>query len=195
MTGSPPSRDYVWMAGHWNSEGGQWKWAAGHWDLPPSRSAVWISGHWIQGGTGWVWMNGAWNVAEVPQSPDAPPAPPAQNTVQAGGQGVPMPSSPAPDVEGMYAPEGQVPVAYQGQTETDYPPIDYSEGYPGYYWTGAAWAWGFYPGPISVGFGWGQRYGGSGRGYYHGGYFHGSHGSYVHGRAGGNGHTSGGHWH
>jgi hypothetical protein len=179
--GSPPSRDYVWMAGHWNSEEGKWKWAAGHWDLPPNRSAVWVPGHWIQGSSGWVWTNGAWNVGEAPQSPDAPPAPPGQNPDQAVGQGVPMPSSPAPDVQGLYSPQGQAPVAYQGETAVDYPPIDYSVGYPGYYWNGAAWAWGFYPGPFSFGLGWGPRFGGWGRGYYHGGYGHGGHPGSFHG--------------
>jgi hypothetical protein len=177
--GPPPSQGHVWMAGHWNSEGGQWKWVAGHWDLPPSRSAVWVAGHWVQGNSGWVWMNGAWNVAEVPQSPDAPPMPPGQN-------GVPSPTTPAPSVQGMYSPQGtyapgQVPVAYQGETVTDYPAIDYSYSYPGYYWDGAAWAWGFYPGvSLGLGWGWGPRFGGWG--YYHGGgYGHWGHGGYAHG--------------
>jgi hypothetical protein len=193
MVGAPPSRDYVWMSGHWNSEAGQWKWEAGHWDLPPNRNAVWVAGHWIQGSTGWTWMNGAWNVAEVPQSPSAPPMPPGQNVAQGGAQGVPMPSGPAPDVEGQYAPGGQVPVAYQGQTETDYPPADYSVSYPGYsypgyYWNGDAWAWGFYPGPFAVGFGWGPRFGGFGGGYYRGGYFRGARGGFVRGAAHAAGH-------
>src|ERR1035438_4131792 len=57
----------------------------------------------------------------------------------------PMPSAPAPYVAEQYGPNGQVPTIYQAPTETYYPPIDYSATYPGYYWDGAAWAWGVYP--------------------------------------------------
>jgi hypothetical protein len=195
MAGPPPSSGHVWMAGHWNSENGQWKWVAGHWDLPPSRSAVWVPGHWMQGSGGWAWVNGAWNVAEVPQSPDAPPLPPgegaAQNANQAqGGQGMPMPSSPAPNVAGQYqyAPGTQVPAIYQQPTDTYYPP-DYSVAYPGYYWDGAAWGWGFYPG-FALGLGW------WGPGWGHGGFVRGSGFGHHAGFAGhvGAGHSSGGHF-
>jgi len=200
MMGPAPSHDHVWMSGHWNSEGGQWKWVAGHWDLPPSRSAIWVAGHWIQGSGGWEWMNGAWNVAEAPQSPSAPPTPPGQDV----SQGAPMPSTPAPNVQGeYYAPDGQVPVADQGAMVTDYGPVDYSVVSPGYYWTGDAWAWGIYPGLFYYGVGWGPGYFGGGRGYFGGGrgYFRGSRG-YVRGGygAGGRGfshgfsHAGGGHF-
>ena len=204
MAGPPPSAGHIWMAGHWNSEGGQWKWVAGHWDLPPSRSAIWVPGHWIQASSGWSWVNGAWNVSEAPQSPAAPPQPPgeasAQNSYQAPGQGMPMPSSPAPNVAGQYqyqyTPGMQPDAVYQQPTETYYPP-DYSVSYPGYYWDGAAWGWGFYPG-FALGFGWwGPGYGyGRGWGYGHGGYSHGGYhhaGGYAgHGVAGG--HAGGGHF-
>jgi hypothetical protein len=199
--GPPPSPGHVWMAGHWNSEGGQWRWVAGHWDLPPTRSSIWVPGHWIQGGSGWAWVNGAWNVAEVPQSPATPPQPPSapgQNATQAsaqGGQAVPMPSTPAPNVAGQYAPGGQVPVAYQQPTETDYAPIyyDYAVTYPGYYWNGGAWGWGVYPG-FAVGLGWwGPGYWGWGRGGWgHGGWGRGGWGHGGWGR-GGWGHNGWGH--
>ena len=174
MMGQAPSAEYVWMSGHWDTEGGQWKWVAAHWDLPPSRSAVWVAGHWVQGGSGWVWVNGAWNVAQAPQSPNAPPMPPGQGSVgQAPGQGVPMPSTPAPNVSGQYSqyPQvGQVPVIDQPAVVTDYAPIDYSVDYPGYYWGGDAWAWGIYPGAF-FGWGWGPGYyGRGGWGYGRGGY-------------------------
>jgi hypothetical protein len=185
--GPAPSQGHVWMAGHWNSENGQWKWVAGHWELPPSRSAVWVPGHWIQGGSGWVWVNGAWNVAEAPQSSEAPPQPPGVN----GQPGVPTPSSPAPNVAGQYqyAPGGQPTDAYQAPADSYYYSPDYA--YPGYYWDGSAWAWGFWPG-FALGLGWwGPGWGG---GYYHGGY----HGGYHHagGFAGhvGAGHSGGGHF-
>ena len=188
MMGPPPSPAHVWMSGHWNSEGGQWKWVAGHWDLPPSRSAIWVSGHWIQGNTGWVWVNGAWNIAEDPQSSETPPQPPGQAPAQ-GGQAIPMPSSPAPNVAGQYAPGTQVPVIDQPPTVTYYPPVDYSASYPGYYWTGDAWAWGLYP-ALAFGLGWwGPGYVGWG----HGGW---AHGHFARGFAGhaGVSHIGGGHW-
>jgi len=209
MMGPPPSPAYVWMAGHWDSEGGQWKWAAGHWDLPPTRSAVWVSGHWIQGSGGWVWVNGAWNVAEAPQSPSMAPQPPGQspaspgqNAYQApaqGGQAVPMPSTPGPNVAGQYAPGGQVPVIYQQPMETDYPPIDYGTAYPSYYWNGDAWGWGIYP---AFGFGlgwwgpgyWGWGHGGRGFGHGHGGWGHGGGRVGFGGHAGASFHGGGGHW-
>lgn len=199
MMGPAPSSAYVWMAGHWNSEGGQWKWLAGHWDLPPTRSAVWISGHWIQGGSGWVWMNGAWNVAEAPQSPAMPPQPPGepsaaagQNGYQAPGQGMPMPSTAAPNVAGQYATGGQVPALYQPPTETYYPPIDYSSADPGYYWNGDGWAWGIYP-AFALGLGWwGPGFGGWGRGFYGRGFGGGFHRAGFAGHAGAS-HFGGGH--
>jgi hypothetical protein len=206
MIGPPPSPAFVWMSGHWNSEGGQWKWAAGHWDLPPNRSAVWVAGHWIQGTAGWVWVNGAWNVSEAPQSPEAPPQPPGQSPAEAnvyqapaqGAQAVPMPSSPAPNVAGQYAPGGQEQALYQPPTVTYYPPADYGTTYPGYYWTGDAWAWGLYP-ALALGLGWwGPGYGGWGHGWGHGGWGYArGHGSWHH--AGFAGHAGaahiGGHWH
>ena len=203
MMGPAPSPAYVWMAGHWNSDAGQWKWIAGHWDLPPSRSSMWVPGHWIQKGDGWVWRNGAWNVAEAAQSPSAPPQPPMANV--APGQAVPMPSTPAPGVEGQYAPgqyapgqyaPGQVPVMDQPPATTDYPPVVYDAGaaypgyYPGYYYAGDPWAWGVFPG-LALGFGWWGGWG-YGHGYYgHGYYGHGNwgHGNWGHGGSGG--HVSG----
>ncbi len=182
MIGPAPSPAYVWMAGHWNSENGQWKWVAGHWDLPPTRSSVWVAGHWIQGSAGWVWVNGAWNVAEAAQSPSAPPQPPAAKGAPAlAGQAVPMPSSPAPYVGGQYS-AGQVPVMDQPPATTDYPPLgyyDYGADYPGYYYAGDPWAWGLYPG-ISLGLGWWGPWGGYGYGH---GYY--GHGSWGHGGFGG----------
>ncbi len=173
VMGPPPSAEYVWMSGHWNSEGGQWKWIAGHWDLPPSRSAVWVAGHWVPQGGQWAWVNGAWNASETAQSPDSPPLPPGQNAAPA--QGVPSPNSPPPIVAGQYAPDGQPPVVYQ-QVPV-YGPYDYAAAYPGYYY-GNPWGWGLYP---ALGFGLGWGFGGWGH-WGHGGYGHGGsgHGGHFH---------------
>jgi hypothetical protein len=203
VPGAAPSQGYVWMSGHWNSEGGQWKWIAAHWDLPPSRSATWVSGHWISSNGSWVWVNGAWNVNDAQQPQGGPPQPPGQYSQGAAQGGVPTPASPAPYVDGQYqsqyGPNGVVRAIDQPASTTDYGTVDYSPayypgyaysdyGYPGYGWDGDWGYWGF-PG-VALGFGFGPGYygwGGRGWGYGHGGY---GHGGYAHG--GFAGHAGGG---
>lgn len=168
LSGPPPSPAYVWMTGHWNSEGGQWAWAAAHWELPPTRSAIWVSGHWASEAGRWVWVNGAWNASESSQSPATPPQPPVPGDSPAV-QSMPMPSTPAPLFSGAYGPDGLVRAIDQPPVTTDYGPIDYSTAGPGYYWAGDpywsadSWLWG-YPGAY-FGLGWGPAYYG---GYYYG---------------------------
>jgi hypothetical protein len=190
VPGPAPTQASVWMAGHWNSEGGQWKWVAAHWEVPPSPSATWVEGHWVPSGASWVWANGAWNVGQVAQSPTNPPQPPGQPgadgtvSVAPGAQGMPVPSTPAPYVTNQY-PGGQATVV------TDYGPDYYASDdyYPGYYWNGNAWLLGGYPGFYGFGFGLGPVfYGGYGRG----GYGHFGHGGFGHGASGhfgGGGHS------
>jgi hypothetical protein len=193
ITSPAPSQGYVWMGGQWNSENGQWKWVAAHWDLPPSRSATWVAGHWISSSGSWVWVNGAWNVGEASQAQAGPPQPPGQYS-QTAGQGQPMPSTPAPYVDGQFqgqsGPGGVDRVIDQPPSTVDYGPADYSvDAYPGYYaypgygWAGDPWFWGGYPlGFVGFGFG---------RGFYgHGFYGHGFRGRGF-GRAGFGGHVSG----
>jgi hypothetical protein len=186
-----PSTAYVWMTGHWNSEGGQWKWIAAHWDLPPAQSAIWVSGHWIAETSGWIWVNGAWNVAQAPQSSATPPQPPGQaptgaNGVSAqGSQILPLPSIQAPYLAVQYPPGGQDAAINQPMAAADYSTGDYGYDsiYPGYYWDGDAWTWGGYPGYFGFGQVWGYGgwgYGRGGRGSYRyggWGYGNGAHGS------------------
>jgi hypothetical protein len=180
IAGPAPSEGYVWMSGHWDSQGGQWKWVAAHWELPPSRSATWVGGHWVPSAGGWTWVNGAWNIADGQQAQGGPPQPPGQDT--AAMNGVPSPATPAPMV-GQYGPGGVERDADQPSAPVDYGIVDYSPayypayGYPGYAypyaWAGDPYYWGF-PG-IALGFGWGPGFVGWGRGGYgfrgHGGYF------------------------
>ncbi len=202
ISGPAPSQAHVWMSGHWNSEGGQWKWAAAHWELPPSRSAIWVVGHWAPSGGNWVWVNGAWSIAEEPQAQAGPPQPPG--TLAEAPQAGAMPGTPAPYVDGQlqaqYGPGGVVRQAYPVAGTTDYgpedaypayyPAYDYSSygypayGYPAYGWAGYPVYWGL-PG-VSFGFGWGPGFRGWGRGGY--GYGHG-------GGRGFGGHGSGGQTH
>jgi hypothetical protein len=190
VPGTAPSQGCVWMSGHWDSEGGQWKWVAAHWDLPPSRSATWVGGHWVSSAGNWVWVNGAWNVSDGQQAQPVPPQPPGQ----AAPSGVPSPSSPAPYVDGQYqaqyGPGGVARAIDQPPTTTEYGPVvdsteyypDYGYpeyAYPAYGWAGNPWFWGF-PG-VALGFGFGPGFRG------HGGYFRGGHGFYGHGAFAGRG--------
>lgn len=144
-------------------------------------------------------MNGAWNVGDAPQSQSAPPQPPgeqATSQMQAGAQGVPMPSTPAPYIDGQYGPGGVSRVIDQPPVTTDYGPVEYDAPayypsyYPGGYWAGDPWFWGAFPVGY-LGFGWGHGH--YGRGGYHdgyrGGWGHGGHG--FAGHAGYGGHAGG----
>jgi hypothetical protein len=198
IPGAPPSEGYVWMSGHWTSEGGQWKWLAAHWELPPSRSATWVSGHWVSSSGSWAWVNGAWNVPNAEQAQGGPPQPPGQYG-PGGAAAVPSPSSPAPYVDGQYqgqyGPGGVTRAIDESASTTDYGPIDYSQAYypgyayPGYYYAGDPWFWGF---PVALGFGFGPGF----RAFGHGGFGHFGRGGFGHGGFGGHfagGHLSGGH--
>jgi hypothetical protein len=196
VQGAAPSASHVWMAGHWDSEGGQWKWVAAHWDLPPSQSATWVAGHWISESGKWVWINGAWNIGESAQAQAGPPQPPGQ----AGPDGVlatPAPYTPAPSpyVNGEDGPGGVSRTVADGSVVTDYGPAyatypDYGYGY-GYGYGGYPWLW---DGAI-IGFGFGPRfygghygYGGN-RGHFNNGHAGGGH--FAHGSSGAHfsGHT------
>jgi hypothetical protein len=194
--GPPPSQAYVWMTGHWNSEGGQWMWLSAHWELPPTRSAVWVAGHWVSRGGAWVWVNGAWNIADAQQTQTAPPQPPGRPPQAAGefyqgaspeGSVAPLPGTPAPYVDGQYAPGGVIRAIDQPPVTTDYGPIGYTAYYSDYGWAGYPWLWGGFPGPF-IGLDLGPGYYGW-RGYHGGGYGHWGHGGYR-GR-GASGHAGG----
>jgi hypothetical protein len=180
VQGPAPSPSYVWMSGHWDSDGGQWKWVAAHWELPPAQSATWVAGHWVSQAGKWVWANGAWNVGESQQAQAGPPQPPVQAAPD-GALSSPAPYTPAPSpyVEGEDGPGGVSRVDTEGTVVTDYGPAVYS-AYPDY---GYAYGYGGYPwlwdGAI-IGFGFGPRfygghYGYGGRGGRYGGSYGGGH--------------------
>ena len=176
VQGPAPSPAYVWMAGHWDSDGGQWKWVAAHWELPPAQSARWVAGHWTSQAGNWVWMNGAWSVGESAQAQAAPPQPPGQ----AGPDGAlssqaPYMPAPSPYVNGEDGPGGVSRVDAEGTVVTDYGPAVYSTypdyGYSyGYGYAGYPWLW---DGAV-IGFGFGPRF-------YGGHYGYGGHYNYGHG--------------
>jgi hypothetical protein len=190
-----PSQASVWMGGHWDSVGGQWKWVAAHWEQPPSSSATWVAGHWVPQAGKWAWVNGAWNVGDPGQTQSGPPQPPASpGSLQdspAQLENGPEPTSAAPYVDGQYGPGGVTRVADQGEVVTDYGPDYYSSyGYP-YAYDAYPWGWGWGAPFFAVGFG--GRVGGYG----HYGYGHYGHGGYGHGGSGGHfshGSSGGGHF-
>ena len=140
---------------------------------------MWVGGHWVSSAGNWVWVNGAWNVSDAPQAQAGPPQPPGQYAQGAPQEGVPMPSSPAPYVDGQYqgqyGPGGVARGVDQPASTTDYGPMDDSAavypgyGYPGYVypaygWAGDPWFWGF-PG-VALVFGFGPGFHGwGGRGF------------------------------
>lgn len=194
VQGPAPSPSFVWMAGHWDSDAGQWKWVAAHWEQPPTPSAAWIGGHWISQSGKWVWVNGAWNVADTPQPQSGPPQPPGQglqNSVTAVGSAqVPYSPAPSPYVDGEDGPGGVSRTVDEGAVVTDYGPATYYSAYPDY---GYAYGYGYgYPllwdGAI-LGFGFGPRfYGGGHYGYVRGGGHYARGGGSFTGHVGGHGH-------
>lgn len=60
VTGTAPSGDYVWIAGHWDWRDHDWAWIPGHWMQRSYRGAEWVPGHWVHVHHGWVWHEGHW---------------------------------------------------------------------------------------------------------------------------------------
>ena len=55
-----PGPEFVWIAGdyRWNSR--QYVWVAGHWERKPHARAVWVPGRWVHGSRGWYFVEGKW---------------------------------------------------------------------------------------------------------------------------------------
>jgi hypothetical protein len=82
-----PSRDHVWIPGHWMRQGRTWEWYPGYWEYPPQRGASWIPGKWERSGHGWYWVEGHWKHEQFGMIRDRPTgaviieeAPPAPRT-------------------------------------------------------------------------------------------------------------------
>src|SRR5262245_14589686 len=87
----PSRRGYVFIAGRWVWQHGQWTWIAGTWERERAGYA-WNPGRWQRRGHGWLWMEGSWvdSTATSPV-PTGEPAPPPAATPP------PPPVGPAPD--------------------------------------------------------------------------------------------------
>src|SRR5215831_12231709 len=58
--GPPPGREYVWINGYHQYDGGHYVWVPGRWDAPPRRHAHWVAHHWVRRNGGWVLVEGHW---------------------------------------------------------------------------------------------------------------------------------------
>ena len=54
-----PGTNYIWIDGHWKSNGQKYVWGEGTWikNRPGHR---WINGHWKKTRGGWIWIPGRW---------------------------------------------------------------------------------------------------------------------------------------
>ena len=55
-----PSREHVWIDGHYVRVGNHWDWIGGHWEHRPRHEAVWLPGRYEPRGHGYVWIEGSW---------------------------------------------------------------------------------------------------------------------------------------
>lgn len=55
-----PSTGHVWTDGRWEWNGSRWVWNSGSWAKPPSRNKVWVPGHWDRTPAGHVYVPGHW---------------------------------------------------------------------------------------------------------------------------------------
>jgi hypothetical protein len=57
-----PSRDAVWIRGHYEYTGSGYQWTAGRWEVPPPGMHTWIEPTWQPNpnGSGYVYTRGHW---------------------------------------------------------------------------------------------------------------------------------------
>ena len=55
-----PSRNHVWLEGHWRYERGNYTWVPGHWETPPRERATYVAPRWEHRREGHVFVEGYW---------------------------------------------------------------------------------------------------------------------------------------
>lgn len=55
-----PTRDAVWIRGHYAWTGNAYQWQPGRWEVPPSGSRVWVPASWQPTNGGYVYTHGHW---------------------------------------------------------------------------------------------------------------------------------------
>ena len=80
-----PSRNHIWIAGHWAWRHGGHVWMPGHWALPPGPGYRWVAARWVNQDGAWTFYEGHWAMSQ-PASPtvvyDPGPAPADEEVVQ-----------------------------------------------------------------------------------------------------------------
>ena len=56
---APPTREHVWVRGHWQYDRGDYIWVPGHWQTR-RHGYAWQEGRWERTRRGWVWHEGRW---------------------------------------------------------------------------------------------------------------------------------------
>ena len=56
----PPTREHMWIRGHWQWNGNDYVWVPGHWETR-RVGYEWVAGHWERYRHGWVWREGHWD--------------------------------------------------------------------------------------------------------------------------------------
>ena len=54
-----PTREHIWIRGHWQWDGNDYTWVPGHWETR-RVGYEWVAGHWERYRRGWVWREGHW---------------------------------------------------------------------------------------------------------------------------------------
>jgi hypothetical protein len=60
VRGSAPSRESVWVGGHWQWSGAEYVWVGGRWATPDSGRHQWVEGQWRHDSGGYFWVEGHW---------------------------------------------------------------------------------------------------------------------------------------
>lgn len=54
-----PSREHIWVKGHWHWNGADWVWVRGRW-ITRRVGMEYVPGHWERRPAGWVWIGAHW---------------------------------------------------------------------------------------------------------------------------------------
>jgi len=55
-----PSKEHVWIKGHYARSGTEYVWSEGRWERPAAGRHSWVPGHWDHERRGWFFVEGHW---------------------------------------------------------------------------------------------------------------------------------------
>ena len=56
-----PSKEHVWIKGHYVRSGNEYSWQDGRWERPAAGFHTWVAGHWDHETRGWFFVEGHWS--------------------------------------------------------------------------------------------------------------------------------------